>query len=137
MELVDTSAWAKKEHPAIRGWFSAALINGELAVCDAVVLEILQGATSPGLLAQLNDMLDAVPWLRMGTHEWKRAREVYNLLDAAFGTNVRRSVKLPDLLIAACAERHGVTIAHYDRDYETIARVTQQPTRWIAERGSI
>jgi predicted nucleic acid-binding protein len=129
VELVDTSAWAKKEHHAIRDWFSAALVNGELAVCDAVVLEILQGATSPGLLAQLNDMLEAVPWFHMDAHEWTRAREVYDLLDAVFGTHMRCSVKLPDLLIAACAERQGLTIAHYDHDYETIAAVTHQPTR--------
>jgi predicted nucleic acid-binding protein len=30
-----------------------------------------------------------------------------------------RSVPLPDLLIAAVAERHRVTILHYDADYDT------------------
>lgn len=41
-----------------------------------------------------------------------------------------------DLLIAA-AEAAGVTLLHYDEDYDRIAAVTGQPTRWIAPRGSV
>jgi hypothetical protein len=37
-----------------------------------------------------------------------------------------RSVGLPDLLIAAVAERERVTVLHYDGDYELIAQVTGQ-----------
>jgi predicted nucleic acid-binding protein len=46
-------------------------------------------------------------------------------------------VPLPDLLIAAVAERNQVTVVHYDADYDTIAEMTGQPTRWVVERGSI
>jgi predicted nucleic acid-binding protein len=46
-------------------------------------------------------------------------------------------VKIPDLLIAACAERHGVQIVHYDRDFDTIAAITGQEVRWVAPRGSL
>ena len=45
--------------------------------------------------------------------------------------------KIPNLLIAAVAARHGLTVVHYDRDYEAIASVTGQPTRWSAPRGTI
>ncbi len=48
-----------------------------------------------------------------------------------------RAVPLPDLLIAACAERAGLTVLHYDADFERIAKVTGQPTRWIVPRGSV
>jgi len=35
------------------------------------------------------------------------------------------------------AARNGLTVVHYDRDYEIIASVTGQPTRWAAARGTI
>jgi predicted nucleic acid-binding protein len=48
-----------------------------------------------------------------------------------------RSVGLPDLLIAAVAERERVTVLHYDADYEIIAKVTGQAIRWVVPRGSV
>jgi predicted nucleic acid-binding protein len=137
VELVDTSVWAQKQHASIRDWFNAALIDGELVICDMVALEILQGAGSPALFAQIAALIDGMGSLPMGAAEWSRANEVYRLIEERLGTSFRRSVKLPDLLIAACAERHAVTIVHYDHDYDVIARVTGQPTRWAAERGSL
>lgn len=48
-----------------------------------------------------------------------------------------RAVRLPDLLIAAVAERLDLCILHYDADYELIAGVTHQRTLWIVPRGSV
>ncbi len=48
-----------------------------------------------------------------------------------------RGVSVPDLLIAACAERAGLVVLHYDADFDRIARVTGQPTRWVVPRGSV
>jgi predicted nucleic acid-binding protein len=42
-----------------------------------------------------------------------------------------------DLLIAAIAEVNGATLRHYDRHFDTIARVTGQPMEWLARRGSL
>ena len=42
-----------------------------------------------------------------------------------------------DLLVAAAAELSGLSLLHYDHDFETIARTTQQPTTWLAAPGSI
>lgn len=41
-----------------------------------------------------------------------------------------------DLLIAATAEVHGATVLHHDRDFDRIADVTGQVTRWIVPAGS-
>jgi predicted nucleic acid-binding protein len=46
-------------------------------------------------------------------------------------------VKLPDLLIAATAERHGLVIIHYDADYDLITDVTDQACEWVVPQGSI
>ena len=48
-----------------------------------------------------------------------------------------RSVKIPDLLVAATAELAGLTVLHYDEDYERLAAVTGQSAEWIVKRGSI
>lgn len=63
-----------------------------------------------------------------------RAAEVQGL-PAAKGQHRRTSVA--DLLIAATAERHGVTVLHYDADYDGIAEITGQPAEWVVERGSV
>lgn len=46
------------------------------------------------------------------------------------------SVKIPDLLIAAVAERNRVTILHDDRDFDVIAEVPGQPCEWVVPHGS-
>jgi predicted nucleic acid-binding protein len=48
-----------------------------------------------------------------------------------------RAVGLPDLLIAAVAEREGVTVLHYDSDYDHIAAVTGQRIQWVLPRGGL
>jgi len=35
-----------------------------------------------------------------------------------------------DLVVAATAELHGLTLLHHDRDFGVIASVTGQPVRW-------
>jgi len=48
-----------------------------------------------------------------------------------------RAVGLPDLLIAAVAERERVTVLHYDSDYELIAQVTVQSVQWVVPSGTV
>ena len=39
--------------------------------------------------------------------------------------------------VAAIAEVGGVTILHYDRHFDAIARVTGQTAEWLAVRGTV
>ena len=48
-----------------------------------------------------------------------------------------RSARIPDLLIAAVAERASLVLVHYDEDFDRIAEVTGQVTEWVVPRGSI
>lgn len=54
----------------------------------------------------------------------QRAVEVQMLL-ADLGRH--RAPSIPDLLIAAAAERAGFTVLHLDKDFELIAEITGQP----------
>ena len=136
MELADTSVWARKRHPAVREWFEAAVIAGDIAVCDMVALELLDSASRPDVFARTEEALKAMPWLRMDGAEWARAREVYRLLSDR-GQAAHRAVKHADLLIAAAAELAGIGLVHYDNDYDLIAEVTGQTARWVRPRGTI
>jgi hypothetical protein len=135
-ELADTSVWARKSHPDIRDWFVAAVEAGEIGACDMVALELLHSARTPREFATLELGLAALPWAEMNGAVWRRAREVYRTLGARPGM-AQRSVKHADVLIAAAAELAGMTLLHYDADYDTIASITGQPVRWAAARGSL
>jgi hypothetical protein len=136
MELADTSVWAFKARPEIHDWFAAAVESGEIACCDMIALELLHSARNPRDFGLIEMGLAALPWIEPHASDWKRAREVYRRLGSRPG-QAQRSVKHADVLIAAAAERAGLTLAHYDSDYDVIASITRQPTRWVAERGSL
>jgi predicted nucleic acid-binding protein len=73
-------------------------------------------------------------WLATHDGDWNRALDV----QAALWRGGRiRAVGLPDLLIAAVAERERVTVLHYDGDYDVIAQVTSQPAQWVVPRGTV
>lgn len=44
---------------------------------------------------------------------------------------------VPDLLIAAAAEARGLTVLHYDADFDRIAAITGQPCQWVVPAGSV
>ena len=136
VELADTSVWARKSHPALRDWFVSAIDAGTIAACDMIALELLHSARNPAEFAQVEEGLRGLRWVEPDSADWLRAREVYRVLGGRPGM-MQRSVKHPDLLIAAAAERAGLTLVHYDADYDTIADITRQPVRWVAPRGSL
>ena len=139
MELADTTVWAwsrRLGHPELRAWFEDSLVEGEIGICDMVRLELLHSTRTPEEFRDLNDELDALPQFPIGEAEWQRAIQAYERL-AEQGNAFHRSVKHQDLLIAAAAAAAGITLVHYDRDYDAIAEVTGQPMRWLAPRGSL
>lgn len=138
-ELADTSAWVWSRaagRPGVRHAFDTALVDGEIATCDMVRMELLYSARNSGEFADLREELGALPDCPIGKEQWQRALWVYEKLSAKGGPH-QRSVKHADLLIAAAAEAAGVAVLHYDEDYDRIAAITGQPTRWMAKRGSL
>ncbi len=73
-------------------------------------------------------------WLATHDEDWRRALEVQASL---WRSGHLRAVGLPDLLVAAVAERERVIVLHYDGDHDPIARVTGQPTQWVLPRGTV
>lgn len=134
-ELADTSVWARKGRLGLE-WFGTAITEGRVAVCDMVAMELLWSARDHADFLMIETALTACPWFEIEPADWAQARRVSREL-AARGPLDHRQVGTPDLLIAAVAARNGLTLVHYDSDYDTIASVTRQPTRWAAPRGSV
>ena len=62
-----------------------------------------------------------------------RAIEVQNLL----ARKGQHRLPIPDLIIAAAAERAGLVVLHYDADFDRIRAVTSQACEWVVPRGSV
>lgn len=133
--LVDKSAISRDSHPEVGEVISDLRRAGLLAICGMAELELLYSARSGRHHREIEDDL-YVTYERLYTEEsdFVRAKEVQRELADA---GRHRAVSLPDLIIAAVAERHGVAVLHYDADFDLIAEVTGQATRWVVERGSV
>ena len=134
-ELADTSALARLPHHAgVQRALLERLSIGALAYSDITRLEMGLTARNAREHDALGALLARLPQVRITSEDYNRAGEVQGLLAAA-GTH--RGVAPPDLLVAACAERLGLTLIHCDADFDAIAEVTGQPTRWAVPRESL
>jgi predicted nucleic acid-binding protein len=133
--LADKSALTRRQtRPEVREALEPLLLEGEICTCGIVDLEILYSATSPDGYRASARVLQGMPRVKLEEGSVQRALEVQAMLAER---SRHRGMSLPDLLIAACAERAGLTVLHYDSDYERIAELTGQPHRWVVPRGSV
>ena len=138
MELADTSAWVwtRAIGGDLREQFDEAMIDGRIATCAMVRMELLYSARNHREFSDLRADLDALPDCSVAGAESNRAIDVYEMLACQGGMH-HRAVKHADLLVATAAEAAGLTVLHYDEDYDRIAEITGQATRWLAPRGSL
>lgn len=133
--LADKSALARRQgRPEVSQALDPLLLAGEVATCGIIDLEMLYSATSPATYKALAEALRGMPRVPVEETNVERALEVQAKLAQR---SQHRAVPLPDLLIAACAEHAGLTVLHYDADYDRIAKLTKQPVQWIVPRGSV
>jgi predicted nucleic acid-binding protein len=111
-------------------------VSGEIGTCPIVTLELLHSARNGRELDERRLQMGELPQFPIAAREWARATDVYRELAHRGGAH-QRSVGHADLLIAAAAELAGVELLHYDEDFDRIAAITGQPTRWIVPRGSL
>jgi predicted nucleic acid-binding protein len=133
IRLFDTSALIVAARDAGAGRVLAdALAADEVALCDPILLEYLNGARDAPEYNRFEAGLRATRLIRTTEADWARALEVHRELAGRDG-GLQRAVRLPVLIIAATAAREGLPVVHHDPDFETIAAVTGQATRWIVE----
>lgn len=130
MYLVDTSVLTRLRHPGVA---ATVLALEDVRYSPISGLEYRFSASNTAEWDHLSSVLDGFEREPFDPAAIGRADEVHRLLAGA-GLEGR---KLPDLLIAAHAELSGLTVVHYDRDFDHIAGVTGQLTLWIAPSGSL
>jgi len=127
--LVDTSVWIEVfRKPARLDLASVADID-EIVTCLPVVQEVLQGFQDERAFRIAREAMFAFPIVESPLRQevFEQAITLYRAARGA-GHAVRSGV---DCVIAACALRHGLTVAHHDRDFETLARVSALRTQQV------
>ncbi len=136
MLLADTSAWHRSTHSTVAEQWSRLLDADEIATTAPVRLEVLFSARSAADYLAVREELDALHQVPCGQAAFGRALDVQLALAEQHALH-HRSVKIPDLLVAAAAELAGIAVWHYDEDFDRIAAITGQPVQWLAPRGSL
>lgn len=134
--IADASAWWHSDHPTVRDEWSVALRNRQIAICPIVKLELLYSARDGGDY----DRIDAILG---GFRDVPITRSVTDAALSAFrelahrGPLLHRSVRFPDVLIAAAAQDGAVGVLHYEAHFDRLAGVLNFESRWIAPAGSL
>lgn len=131
--LVDKSALARTHLPSVLDVVGPLIRAGLVAVCGVVEAEMLVSARNVTEHDETR-RLRSFEWLSTPDEVWSRVADVQRDLTER---GLHRAVPIPDLIIAATAHCHDVTVLHYDADFDLIAEVTGQPVQWVVPRGSL
>jgi predicted nucleic acid-binding protein len=118
--LVDTSAWIE----FLRDTGSSVcqrvddLLDGEMATCHPIRMEVLAGARDEQHLNDLRRLLSRASLMPTRATDYEQAAALFRTCRRG-GETVR---KLIDCLIAATAIRLGATVLHADSDFDVLAR---------------
>jgi predicted nucleic acid-binding protein len=120
--LIDTSAWVEflrdtKSPVCLR---VDKLLNGDIAICEPVRMEVLAGARDERHLSDLRGLLARATLIHTESIDFEEAAALYRVCRRS-GETVR---KLIDCLIATIAIRNGSSILHRDTDFDVLARHT-------------
>jgi predicted nucleic acid-binding protein len=130
--LIDTSVIKRLGQPRVRQAVEPLAASGELARARVTDLEVGYSARNEAEWDRLVGALGAFELVESTDSHHRRALQVQRLL----AQRSQRGRKVPDLLIAAAGEEHGLTVLHYDADFDLISAVTGQPCQWVVPSGT-
>ncbi len=131
--LVDTSVLARARQDVVGERLATLAQAGQLWTCRLIDLEVVYASRARDV-AEVIDERQALPEAPITVEVMRRGLQTAGAMAAA---GLHRGAKPVDLVIAAAAEAAGLTVLHYDDDYDRIARVTRQPMEWVARAGSL
>jgi predicted nucleic acid-binding protein len=132
--LADKSAYARLHLPPVYDRLAPLIERGLVATCSLVDLEILFSTRTAADYDAVLVERSALERLETSQADWDRAVNVQRQL---VRKGRLRAVSLPDLVISAVAERHRVTLLHYDHDFEYVGEITGQGMEWVQPPGSV
>lgn len=131
--LLDTSVLTRLGQVAVRDVVESLAASGRAARAGISDLEIGFSARNAPEWDELTSALSAFTLVETTAEHIQRARAVQRLL----ASTSQRGRKVPDLIVAAAAEETGLTVLHYDADFDLISGVTGQPSEWVLPPGTI
>lgn len=122
MILIDTSAWVEflRDTGSPICMRVDELLDGEIATCDPIRMEVLAGARNESHLNDLRRLLARASVVDLVPGDYEDAAALYRACRRQ-GDTVR---KLIDCLIGAIAIRANVLVLQADSDFEVLARHT-------------
>lgn len=131
--LADKSVLARAGLPAVDHRLRPLVANGLVATCAIVDLEVLYSARSSreydDVLAERHSLEDAPITPEVTALAISLQREL--------ARQGQHRLPIPDLLISAAAKVAGLTVLHYDADFERLAAIGGAPQEWVVARGSL
>jgi predicted nucleic acid-binding protein len=131
--LVDISVMSRLGAEPVRAIIEPLTDAGRIGRAGITDLEVGYGSRNAREWDQDMADLSVFQLVETTADHMRRARQVQRLL----ASRSQRGRKIPDLLIAAAAEQAGLTLLHYDADFDLIAKVTGQACEWVVAAGSI
>jgi predicted nucleic acid-binding protein len=131
--LVDTSVLGRAHQDKVGTRLEELARSGQMWTCRLIDLEVVYGSRA----RDVSDIIEerrALPSAPIDGAVMDRAVQIAGGLAR---TGQHRGAKPVDLVIAAVAEAAGLSVLHYDDDYDRITAVTNQPTEWIAPAGTL
>ncbi|PPD50217.1 MAG: VapC toxin family PIN domain ribonuclease [Methylobacter sp.] len=122
MVLIDTSVWIdffRQPTPTdhvIK--LKTALNFEEVAICDVILMELLQGIRDENQYSLTKEYLLDLPCLPINQSTYLAAAQIYRNLRSR-GITIRKSI---DCVIAAVALENHCKLLHHDRDFDFIAQ---------------
>ena len=131
--LADTSVFARMSKVIVASAVAPLVAQGQVAVCAPVMFKLGYSARDRADYEAIVSRWAAFERVPVTDGDQGRALEVQHLL-ARRGHH--RALSLVDALVAAAAENRGLTVLHYDADFELVAKLTGQAHKWIVGRGT-
>jgi len=131
--LADKSALARWHRPLVAAALDPLHERGLLAICPAVEYELMYSIRGKSEAPAVAEWLRGFDYLYGDDWVFDRALEVQR---AAIERGFHRALSLPDLLVAATAERRDAIVLHHDADYDMITNITGQRCQWVVEPGA-
>jgi predicted nucleic acid-binding protein len=133
--LIDTSAAARMRLAEVADRLEPLITGGLVATCATLDAEALYSARSPAEYEQVRaDRREAYEYLPTDDGHWQGA---FGAQRALGRPGRHRAVGIADLLTAVLAAEHGLTVLHYDSDFEIAAEVLDFEYRWVLPRGTV
>jgi predicted nucleic acid-binding protein len=136
LEEPETAAlWRSRAGEVAGGTLGTAPVAVFVATCGALEIEALYSARNGDDYERMQAMRASIlTYLDTDESDWQRALTVQKALASS---SQHKGPRVPDLLIAAVAERYGLILLHYDSDFDRIAAATGQRAEWVVPRGSV